>query len=344
MAGGRGSQIVLTDAERQELQRRALAEGLPRGDALQADIVLKAAAGFKDTEIAKEFAVKVRTVSETRNRFEERRLDGLTDDTRIKVAREIRVKRTADKLEQPARPKRETPAKAAKNGFCEAPLPHYFGHRERLRDRFRDGGSDALPDYELMELLLFRAIPRRDTKPLAKDILKKFGSFAEAVSAPWERLAEVQGLGPAAIFEIKLVQAAALRLTQGNIMKRPVIGAWSQVIAHCKAAMACETREQFRILFLDNRNRLIADEVQQRGTVNHAPVYVREVVKRSLELSAIGIVLVHNHPSGDPMPSRADIDMTKEIEKALKPVGVMVHDHFIIGRDGHASLKAQGYI
>jgi DNA repair protein RadC len=345
MAGGQGSPIVLTDAERKTLERLARTPNAPRVQATRAQIVLKAAEGFKSSAIARDLATTVQTVSKWCSHFEERRLDALTDDPRIKVARDIRVKRTADKPEQLARPKRETPAKAAKNGFQEAPaaLPHYYGHRERLRDRFREGGADALPDYELMELLLFRAIPRRDTKPLAKDILKKFGSFAEAISAPWERLTEVQGLGPAAIFEIKLAQAAALRLTRGNMMKRPLVGTWSQVIEHCKAAMACETREQFRILFLDNRNRLIADEVQGRGTVNHTPVYVREVVKRSLELSAIGIVLVHNHPSGDPMPSRADIEMTKEIEKALKPVGVIVHDHIIIGKDGHASLKSQGY-
>jgi len=185
-------------------------------------------------------------------------------------------------------------------GFKDAAKPHYLGHRERLRKRFRDGGSDALPDYELLELVLFRAMPRRDTKPLAKAILARFGSFAEAMNAPEDLLLEVPGLGEAAVTEIKLVRAAALRLMQGEVFERPVLSSWQQVLDYCRAAMGFEAKEQFRILFLDKRNQMIADEVQQRGTVDHTPVYVREVVKRALELSATAIVLVHNHPSGDP--------------------------------------------
>ncbi len=223
--------------------------------------------------------------------------------------------------------------------FKEAAVPHYFGHRDRLRQRFRKNGHEGLPDYEMMELILFRAIPRRDTKPLAKAILDKFGSFAEAITASEERLSEISGLGQSAIMEMRIVRAAALRLMQGEVMKRPILSSWDKVIQYCKAAMAYEMREQFRILFLDKRNRLVADEVQGNGTVDHTPVYVREVLKRALELSACAIVLVHNHPSGDPTPSRADIDMTKQIVAAAKPLGVAVHDHIIVGRDGHASFR-----
>jgi DNA repair protein RadC len=225
-------------------------------------------------------------------------------------------------------------------GFKEAPVPHHFGHRQRLRDRFRQGGADAMPDYELMEMILFRAIPRRDTKPLAKALIEKFGGFAEAINAVEERLAEVPGLGEAAITEIKLVRAAALRLMRGELRQRPLFSSWEKVVQYCRAAMAYEMREEFRILFLDNRNRLIADEVQGRGTVNHTPVYVREVIKRALELSASSIILVHNHPSGDPTPSRADIDMTKQIIEAAKKLDISVHDHLIVGRDGHISMRA----
>jgi DNA repair protein RadC len=227
-------------------------------------------------------------------------------------------------------------------GFKEAPKPHYLGHRERLRRRFREGGADALPDYELLELILFRALPRRDTKPLAKAILAKFGTFAEALAAPEERLAEVAGLGEAGITEIKLVRAAALRLMRGEVLERPVLASWSQVLDYCRASMGFESKEQFRILFLDKRNQIIADEVQQKGTVDHTPVYVREVVKRALELSATAVVLVHNHPSGDPTPSRADIEMTKQIVAAAKNLGIVVHDHIIVGKQGHASFRGLG--
>jgi DNA repair protein RadC len=229
-------------------------------------------------------------------------------------------------------------------GFKDAGKPHYLGYRERLRRRFREAGPDALPDYELLEMILFRAVPRRDTKPLAKAVLAKFGSFAEALNAPDERLREVPGLGEAAITEIKLVRAAALRLVRGEVLERPVLASWSQVLDYCRASMGFEAKEQFRILFLDKRNQIIADEVQQKGTVDHTPVYVREVVKRALELSATAIVLVHNHPSGDPTPSRADIEMTKQIVASAKTLGIMVHDHIIIGKQGHASFRGLGLI
>jgi len=213
------------------------------------------------------------------------------------------------------------------------------GHRQRLKDRFVNGGAEALPDYELLELVLFSAIPRRDTKPLAKALIERFGSFAEVVNAPPERLREVKGIGEGAITQLKLVRASALRIMQGGIMQRPVLTTWDAVLAYCRAAMGFEVQEQFRILFLDKKNRLIADEVQQRGTVDHTPVYVREVVKRALELSASAIILVHNHPSGDPTPSRADVDMTRQIVDAARPLGVTIHDHIIVGRQGHASFK-----
>jgi DNA repair protein RadC len=224
------------------------------------------------------------------------------------------------------------------SGGAEA-APHYHGHRQRLRARFLQAGAEALSDYELLELILFRAIPQRDLKPLAKDLLARFGSFAEVISAPVERLAEITGLGEAAITELKVVQAAAGRLARGQVQRRPVLSSWSNVLDYCRTAMAFADKEQFRILFLDKRNQLIADEVQQTGTIDHTPVYPREVIKRALELSATAVVLVHNHPSGDPTPSRADIQMTQAIVEVAKPLGIAVHDHIIVGKDGHASLK-----
>ena len=222
--------------------------------------------------------------------------------------------------------------------------PHYHGHRERLRTRFRDAGMDALSDYEMLELLLFRALPRRDVKPLAKELLAKFGSFAEVISAPAPRLGEVKGLGAAAITELKIVQAAASRLAKGAVRKRPVLSSWSAVLDYCRTAMGFADREQLRVLFLDKRNQLIADEVQQTGTVDHTPVYPREVVKRALELSATAVILVHNHPSGDPTPSRADIQMTQSIIDIARPLGIEVHDHIIVGKEGHTSFKGMKLI
>src|SRR6266853_961689 len=223
-------------------------------------------------------------------------------------------------------------------GVAEAP-PHYHGHRERLRERFREAGSAAVTDYELLELVLFRALPRRDVKPLAKSLIAKFGSFGEVIAAPRSRLAEVDGLGDAAITELKVVEAAAHRLARGEVKRRHVLSSWSAVLDYCRTAMAFADKEQFRILFLDKRNQLIADEVQQVGTVDHTPVYPREVIKRALELSATAIILVHNHPSGDPTPSQADVQMTKAIVDIADPLGIVVHDHIIVGKSGHASLK-----
>ena len=217
--------------------------------------------------------------------------------------------------------------------------PHYHGHRERLRARFRDAGADAVTDYELLELVLFRAIPQRDVKPLAKELIARFGSFAEVIAAPSLRLREIKGMGDAAVTELKIVHAAAQRLAKGEVRKRPVLSSWGSVLDYCRTAMAFADKEEFRLLFLDKRNQLIADEVQQRGTIDHTPVYPREVVKRALELSATAIILVHNHPSGDPTPSRADIQMTQSIIDVAKPLGIAVHDHIIVGKEGHASFK-----
>jgi DNA repair protein RadC len=222
--------------------------------------------------------------------------------------------------------------------------PHYHGHRGRLRARFRTAGADALADYEMLELVLFSAKPRGDMKPLAKDLIEKFGSFAEVIHAPEARLAEVKGVGDEIITEIRLIAASASRITRGEVKQRPVLSSGAAVIDYCRTAMAFAEKEQFRILFLDKKNQLIADEVQQTGTVDHTPVYPREVIRRALELSAAAIVLVHNHPSGDPSPSTQDIKMTQEIMAIAKPLGVAVHDHIIVGRDGHASLRGMRLI
>ena len=223
-----------------------------------------------------------------------------------------------------------------------APPPHYIGHRERLRERFLAAGGNALPDYELLELVLFAALPRRDVKPLAKALLARFGSFAETIAAPPDRLQEVDGVGESVVTQLKIVEAAALRLSKTKVLGRPALSSWQALLDYCSAAMARNPQEQFRVLFLDRKNALIADEVQGHGTIDHTPVYPREIVKRALELSASAIILVHNHPSGDPTPSRADIEMTREIVAAAKSLRIAVHDHLVIGRGGHASFKALG--
>lgn len=218
------------------------------------------------------------------------------------------------------------------------------GHRERLRARFIAGGPDALPDYELLELVLFAALPRIDTKPLAKALLARFGTFAEVIAAPPGRLREVAGVGDSVVLQLKLVKAAAERFARVEIMDKPVLSSWQAVLDYCRTTMAFADREHFRILFLDKRNQLIADELQQTGTVDHTPVYPREVIKRALELSATAMILVHNHPSGDPSPSRTDIEMTRSLVALSDPLGVAVHDHVIVGRKGHASLRGLGLL
>jgi len=222
--------------------------------------------------------------------------------------------------------------------------PHHSGHRERLRTRFLEGGAHALPDYEMMELVLFAAIPRQDTKPLAKALIARFGSFADAIAAPRERLEEMEGVRAAVVAQLKIVEAAALRLAKTRLLGKPAISSWTALIDYCAAAMARNPTEEFRVLFLDRKNVLIADEVQSRGTVDHAPVYPREIVKRALQLEASSLILVHNHPSGDPSPSRADIEMTREIVAAAKALKIAVHDHLVIGRGAHASFKSLGLL
>ncbi len=226
----------------------------------------------------------------------------------------------------------------------QAPKPHYAGHRQRLRERFAKAGPDGIADYELLELLLFRAIPRRDVKPLAKALIETFGSFGATVAADPSRLRDVPGVSDAVIGEFKVVQAAALKLSQAKIMDRPALSSWAALIDYCNASMAYNDTEQFRILFLDRKNVLIADEIQQKGTIDHTPVYPREIVKRALELSASSVILVHNHPSGDPTPSQADIDMTRQIVDSAQPLGISVHDHLVIGKGAHVSFKSLGLI
>jgi len=218
------------------------------------------------------------------------------------------------------------------------------GHRERLRDRFAKGGAAAMPDYELLELTLFSALPRKDTKPLAKTLLTRFGSFAEVIAAPRARLLEIPGVGEAVVNQLKIVEAAAARLAQTRVIGRPALSSWTALLDYCMAAMARAPAEEFRVLFLDRKNVLIADEVQARGTVDHTPVYPREIVKRALEHGASAIILVHNHPSGDPTPSKADIAMTREVAAAAKALGIAIHDHLVIGRSGHASFKSLGLL
>lgn len=218
------------------------------------------------------------------------------------------------------------------------------GHRQRLRQRFLESGGKGMPDYEMLELVLMGAIGRRDVKPLAKRLIKVFGSYEGALTAPPERLREVEGLGEVAVALLKAVEASAVRLAQAKVIGKPVISNWQALIDYCHAAMAHAPREQFRILFLDCKNRLIADEVQQTGTVDHTPVYPREVMRRALELSASALILVHNHPSGDPTPSRGDIEMTKEIADAAYKLSISLHDHLVIGKQEHISFKTLGLL
>lgn len=243
-----------------------------------------------------------------------------------------------------SRPKAGTPRPTSESESGDSEVPHYHGHRQRLRERFVAGGADALPDYELLELLLFLSIPQRDTKPLAKALIERFGSFADVIAAAPERLAEMEGVKDATVAALKTVEAAALRLAKARVIGRPVLASWQALLDYCAATMARAQTEEFRVLYLDRKNVLLADEVHQRGTVDHTPVYPREVVKRTLELGASAIILVHNHPSGDPTPSRADIMMTREIATAAKALKIEVHDHLVIGRGKHASFKALGLL
>ena len=222
--------------------------------------------------------------------------------------------------------------------------PHYIGHRARLRQRFLDSGGDTLPDYELLELILFSARPRGDVKPLAKRLLKQFGSFSNVIYAEEMLLRDIEDVGEAVIAALKTIRVSAQRMIKSEIANQPVIQSWSALMDYCKLVMGKEKIEQFRVLFLNHRHALIADEVMQHGTINHTPVYPREIVKRALEHSAAAIILLHNHPSGDPTPSKADIDITHKIIEAATTINVTVHDHVIITETGHYSFKSFGLI
>ena len=225
-----------------------------------------------------------------------------------------------------------------------ADKPHFHGHRERLRKRFDEAGADALPDYELLELLLCQALPRRDVKPLAKKLIERFGTIGGVLGAEKSALKEVAGVGDGVVHTLKLVEALGVRTLREPIIGRPVIATWQAVLDYCTARLGKEKTEHFRVLYLDNHNALIADEEQQHGTVDHVVLYPREVIKRALEHGASAVVLVHNHPSGNPSPSRADIELTKEVAKAGATLGVTVHDHLVIGRSRHVSLKEAGLL
>ena len=218
------------------------------------------------------------------------------------------------------------------------------GHRQRLRDRFLNAGPDALADYEILELALFRTFSRRDTKPLAKALLARFGTLSDVLAADASELNKIDGIGPTTIADLKVIKALAEQVGREQLRNRPILSSWQSLIDYCRTAMAHEPREQLRILFLDKKNRLIADEVQQTGTVDHAPVYPREVVRRALELSSTAIIIIHNHPSGDPTPSDGDVRMTAKIVEAARHLGITVHDHIIIARNGHASFRTLGLI
>jgi len=222
--------------------------------------------------------------------------------------------------------------------------PHYLGHRKRVREKFVKFGGGCFADYEILELMLFSAKPREDVKPLAKRLLAKFGSLPKVLNAGVGELAQLEGMGEAAVVALKVAHEASLRLLKEEIEKKSVLGSWKALLEYCQVSMGHNKTEQFRIFFLDLKNRLIADELQQKGTVDHTPVYPREVIKRALELGATSIILAHNHPSGDPEPSKADIDMTRKIMLAAMPVNIQLHDHLIIGSGKHYSFKANGLI
>ena len=224
-------------------------------------------------------------------------------------------------------------------------LPSYIAdHRKRLRSRFLQGGAEAMPDYELLELVLFRAIPRRDVKPLARDLLDRFGDFNRVISAPAQRLSDVPGVGGAVVTELKIVEAAAQRMARARVLQRHLLSSWDALLDYCHTTMAHRETEQFRVLYLDRKNVMIADEEQAKGTVDHVPVYPREVAKRALELNASALILVHNHPSGDPTPSQSDIAMTDQIKAACDALGLTLHDHLIIGKSRELSFRSAGYL
>ena len=221
---------------------------------------------------------------------------------------------------------------------------HRLDHRARLRARFMEGGAAAMPDYELLELILFRALPRGDTKPLAKRLLRAFGDLNRVLAAPPARLARIDGVGPAVIEQLKIIEAVGHRMARARVIDRPVLSSWDALLSYLRSALAHQGTERFRVLHLDRKNVLIADEELARGTVDHVPVYPREVVRRALELDASALILVHNHPSGDPTPSEADIAMTLAIRDAAQLMGIVLHDHIVVGKGREVSLRGDGYL
>ncbi len=249
------------------------------------------------------------------------------------------------------------------SGFAEAPMPEFAftdavslpgqcgdavddrkNHRSRLRQRFMQGGAAAVPDYEMLELVLFRAIARQDVKPLAKRLIAEFGDFNHVLAAQPDRLARIDGVGASVVQELKIVEAAAHRMARAKVLGKSVLSSWDALLEYCRTAMAHRPLEQFRILYLDRKNVLIADEEQAQGTVDHVPVYPREVVKRALELNASALILVHNHPSGDPSPSQSDITMTNRIKAAAEALEITIHDHLVIGKACDFSFRAEGLL
>lgn len=238
----------------------------------------------------------------------------------------------------------EPTARRRAGGPSKGAEKHRHNHRDRLRQRFTEGGADAVPDYELLEMILYRAIPRGDTKPLAKDLIKQFGDLNHVLAAPRARLKEVPGVGDRVIFELKLTEALGHRMARARVIQKPILSSWDALLDYCQTAMAHRDLEQFRVLYLDRKNVLVADEAQANGTVDHVPVYPREVVKRALELNATALILVHNHPSGDPTPSEADVQMTFAIRDAAEVFNITIHDHLVIGKARELSFRAEGYL
>lgn len=220
--------------------------------------------------------------------------------------------------------------------------PHFHGHRDRLRQRFLENGPEALQDYELLELILFMAIPQKDVKPIAKDLLKRFGGLPEVMNAPVEELTRIDGIKENTATALKAITALSHRATKNELMKKPVLNSWTRLMDYCVSTMAHEQKEHFRIFFLNKKNEMIADEIQNSGTVDHTPAYPREIMKRALEVGATALILVHNHPSGDPKPSQADIDLTRTIIKAAAPFNIAIHDHIVVSRNGYSSLRNLG--
>ncbi len=239
---------------------------------------------------------------------------------------------------------RAVPVARKAGGPSKGAEVHRHKHRDRLRARFTDGGADAVPDYELLEMILYGAIPRGDTKPLAKRLLERFGDLNHVLAAPDARLKEVEGAGDKVVFQLKLMQAVGHRMARARVMQKPILSSWDALLDYCQTAMAHRDLEQFRVLYLDRKNVLIADEAQANGTVDHVPVYPREVVKRALELNATAMILVHNHPSGDPTPSQSDIDMTNAVRDAADVFGITIHDHLVIGKARELSFRSEGYL